>query len=66
MANCQDADGEDVLLIRRAAVNKESRTADKGWSSSLGVGRGLLLLLTVRISAYYETLHGASDLDRIF
>jgi hypothetical protein len=32
----------EVLRIRRATaniLNKQSRTADKGWSSSLGVGR---------------------------
>jgi hypothetical protein len=34
------ADGGDVLQIWRVAVNilnKQLRTADKGWSSSLGV-----------------------------
>ena len=32
----------DLQLWRVAAniLNKQSRTADKGWSSSLGVGRG--------------------------
>jgi hypothetical protein len=33
----------EILQIWRVAVNilhKQSRTADKGWSSSLGVGRG--------------------------
>jgi len=36
-------DGGDGLQIRRIAVNilnKQSQTADKGLSSSLGVGRG--------------------------
>jgi hypothetical protein len=28
------------LRIWRVAANMQSRTADKGWSSSLGVGRG--------------------------
>jgi hypothetical protein len=35
--------GEDGLQMCRAAVNvlnKQSRTVDKGWFSSLGVGRG--------------------------
>jgi hypothetical protein len=35
-------DGEDGLQIRRIAVNvlnKQLRTADKGWSSSLRVGQ---------------------------
>jgi len=37
------ADGGDGLQIWRTAanvVNNQSRTADKGWSQSLGVGRG--------------------------
>jgi hypothetical protein len=37
------ADGGDGLQILRVAANifnKKSRTADKGWSSILGVGRG--------------------------
>jgi hypothetical protein len=41
MARPQVADGGDVLQIWMVAVNilnKQSRTADKGWSSSLGVG----------------------------
>jgi hypothetical protein len=39
----QVADGGDTLQVWRIAgniLNKPSRTADKGWSSSLGVGRG--------------------------
>jgi hypothetical protein len=43
MARPQVADGGDALQLWRAAaniLNKQSRTADKGWSSSLGVGRG--------------------------
>jgi hypothetical protein len=43
MARPQVADGGDGLQIWRVAaniLNKQSRTADKGWSSSLGVGRG--------------------------
>jgi hypothetical protein len=35
---------EGILGVRRVAaniLNKQSRTADKGWSSSSGVGRGL-------------------------
>jgi hypothetical protein len=41
MARPQVADGGDDLQIWRVAaniLNKQSRTADKGWSSSLGVG----------------------------
>jgi hypothetical protein len=43
MARPQVPDGGDGLQIWRAAaniLNKQSRTADKGWSSSLGFGRG--------------------------
>jgi hypothetical protein len=43
MGRPQVADGEDSLQFWRVAaniLNKQSRTADKGWSSSLGVGRG--------------------------
>jgi hypothetical protein len=43
MARCWFADGGDDLQIRRVAaniLNKQSRTTDKGWASSLGVGRG--------------------------
>jgi hypothetical protein len=43
MARLQVADGGDGLQIWKVAaniLNKQSRTADKGWSSSLGVQRG--------------------------
>jgi hypothetical protein len=43
MARPQVADGEDALQLWREAaniLNKQSRAADKGWSSSWGVGRG--------------------------
>jgi hypothetical protein len=43
MARPQVADREDTLQIWRVAtniLNKQSRTADKGWPSTLGVGRG--------------------------
>jgi hypothetical protein len=41
MARPWVADGGDGLQIRRVTaniLNEQSRTADKGWSSSLGVG----------------------------
>jgi hypothetical protein len=44
MARPEVADGERGLQIWRVAaniLNTQSRTADKGWSSSLGVGRGV-------------------------
>jgi hypothetical protein len=31
---------KDISNFLTAILNKQSRTADKGWSSSLGVGRG--------------------------
>jgi hypothetical protein len=43
MAHSQVADGgEGLQLLRVAAniLNKQSRAADKGWSSRSGVGRG--------------------------
>jgi hypothetical protein len=43
MARPQAADEGEGLQIRRVAaniLNKQSRTADKGWPSSLGVGWG--------------------------
>jgi hypothetical protein len=43
MAQPEVVDGGDDLQIWRVAaniLNKQSRTADKGWYSSLGVGRG--------------------------
>jgi hypothetical protein len=43
MARPQVADGGNGLQLWRVAaniLNKQSRTADKGWSSRLGVGRG--------------------------
>jgi hypothetical protein len=43
MARPQVEDGGDALQVWREAaniLNKQSRTADKGLSSSLGVGRG--------------------------
>jgi hypothetical protein len=42
MARPQFADGGDGLQIWRVAaniLNKQSRTADRGWSSSMGAGR---------------------------
>jgi adenylosuccinate lyase len=42
MTSPQVADGGNALQIWRVAtniLNKQSRTADKGWASSFGVGR---------------------------
>jgi hypothetical protein len=42
MARPQAADGDGLQIWRVDAnmLNKQSWTADKGWSSSLGAGRG--------------------------
>jgi hypothetical protein len=43
MVHPQVADGGDTFQVWRVAaniLNKQSRTSDKGWSSSLVVGRG--------------------------
>jgi hypothetical protein len=43
MARPQVVDGGESLQIWKIAeniLNKQSRTADKGWSSNLEVGRG--------------------------
>jgi hypothetical protein len=43
MVRRQVAYGGDALQVRTVAaniLNKQSRTADEGWFSSLGVGRG--------------------------
>jgi hypothetical protein len=57
MARPQVADGGDGLQIWRVAaniLNKQSRTADKVWSSSLGVGRGANKFLAKKKNACYE------------
>jgi hypothetical protein len=33
-------DGLQIWRVAANILNKQSRTADSGWSSSLGVGRG--------------------------
>jgi hypothetical protein len=55
MARSQDADGGDALQVWRVAaniLNKQSRTAGKGWSSSLGVD--WVLQIAVKKLACYE------------
>jgi hypothetical protein len=64
MVRPQVADGGDDLQILRIAVNilnKQSKGADKGWSSSLGLGRGIfmfiklnnILILSSRVHLYF-------------
>jgi hypothetical protein len=50
-------------MVATNILNKQSRTADKGWSSSLGVGRGANNSSPWNVSCY-ETSTGASDMDR--
>jgi hypothetical protein len=60
MARPPVAVGEDGLQIWRVAVNtlnKQSRTADRGWSSSLGVGRGANNPPTLKPLICYEPCH---------
>jgi len=57
---------EEWPPIWKAAVNilnKQSQTADKGWSSSLGVGRGAKNSYHKNISCYEMFTQKASDLD---
>jgi hypothetical protein len=65
MARPQVADGGNTLQVWRVAaniLNKQSRAADKGWSSSLGLGVGLTTPHRKK-QACYETEHEASELD---
>jgi hypothetical protein len=55
MAHPQVVDGEDGLQIWRVAaniLNKQSRTANKEWSSSMGVGQ----LLTIKYKLVTKSL----------
>jgi hypothetical protein len=56
MARPQGAD-EDCIQIRKVAVNilyKQSRTDNRGWSSSLGVGQGANNPPTIKpLNLYY-------------
>jgi hypothetical protein len=39
-SGCGWRNGLQVWRVAANTLNKQSRTADKGWSSSMGVGRG--------------------------
>jgi hypothetical protein len=61
MARPQVANGADGLQIWRAAaniLNKQSRTADMGFSCSLGVGRGLTTPHRKKHSMLRNVTHG--------
>jgi hypothetical protein len=65
MAPPQVAGGGDGLQTCRVdanIMNKHSRTADKGWSSSLGLGAELKTAHRKK-KACYEVTQRASDLD---
>jgi hypothetical protein len=67
MARPQVGDGRDGLQIRKVAanrpvLNKHSRTAEKEWSSSLGVGRDANDSSPQKLTSY-KTLHTASALN---
>jgi hypothetical protein len=56
----QIADGGDGLQILSVAaniLNKQSRTADKEWPTSVGAGRGVTQLIAVKnkfVMKFYE------------
>jgi hypothetical protein len=70
MVHPQVADGGDGLQIWRVAVNilnKQSCTADRGWSSSLGFGRGGgLTTPTIKHLICYKIYTTALDQDGFF
>jgi hypothetical protein len=62
------ADGEDGLHMWREAantLNKQSRTANKGWSSRRGFGEGLTTPHRKELVCY-QTSRRASDLGGYF
>jgi hypothetical protein len=68
MARPQVADGGDDLQIWRIAaniLNKQSRRADRGWSSSFGFGRGVTTPTITPLICYY-IMPKASDQDGFF
>jgi hypothetical protein len=58
-----EGDGHQIWRVAANVLNKQSWTADKGWSSSLGVGEGLTTPRR-KIPACYETL-GPWDLQAL-
>jgi hypothetical protein len=65
MARPRVADGGTASKYGGVAANMQSRTADKGWSSSLGLGEVLTTPHRKKLPCY-ETFNKASDLDVIF
>jgi hypothetical protein len=50
-------DGFQVQRVAANILNKQSQTADSGWSSCLGVGRWTNNHHAMKLSVCYETLH---------
>jgi hypothetical protein len=63
-SGCGWRNGLQVWRVAANTLNKQSRTAEKGWSSNLGVGRGANN--SPKKLWYYETAYKASDLDWFF
>jgi hypothetical protein len=66
MAHPPVADEGDALQIWRVVaniLNKQLQAADRGWSSSLGVGRGLTIPHRKTSLIPYETETRVSDQD---
>jgi hypothetical protein len=60
---------EDRLQIQRVAaniLNMQSRIADKGWSSTMVVGRGAKHSSPLTKTACYEKSGRASEMHRFF
>jgi hypothetical protein len=68
MTRSRVADGRDGVQLWKLAtniLNKQPRSNDKGWSSSLGLGVGLTTPHR-KEQIRYEKLNKASDLDGFF
>jgi hypothetical protein len=63
-SGCGCRNGLQLWRVAANTLNKQSRTANKGWSSSLGLGEVLTTHLKKLLC--YELDKEASDLDRFF
>jgi hypothetical protein len=61
-SGCGWRNGLRIWRVAANTLNKLSRTASKGWSSSLGLGQVLTTPHRKKLPCY-ETFHKASDLD---
>jgi hypothetical protein len=62
---CGWRNGLRIWRVAANTLNKQSRTAEKGWSSSWGLGEVLTTPHHKKLPCY-EPLYKASDLDRFF